>query len=200
MAKSKRLLVAVLISALIALFSISNNAFSEQKTERRPSKAKWEFVTIEATVESIDVKTREVKLKGPQGDLVTLEVDESVKRLAEVSVGDIVTADYYTFIAAEFRDPTPEEMKTPLVVLEEGGKAPEGMPPAALVGTLVQAVVTIESINREEGKVTIKGPRGKYLTLPVEDNALLEDLKTGEVVVMTYAEAVALSLEKKVKQ
>ena len=55
---------------------------------------------------------------------------------------------------------------------------------------------TIEIINREDKLVTIKGPRGKYVTLPAKDPALLEELKIGEVLVMTYAEALALSLEK----
>ena len=61
-------------------------------------------------------------------------------------------------------------------------------------GAIVQAVVTIEAINREERKVTIKGSRGKHVTLPVKDQALLEDMK--EIGIMTYAEAVAISLEK----
>jgi hypothetical protein len=45
--------------------------------------------------------------------------------------------------------------------------------------------------------VTIKGPRGKYMTFPVEDKALLGQLKVGELVIMTYAEAIAVSLVKK---
>ena len=34
------------------------------------------------------------------------------------------------------------------------------------------------------------------MILPVEDEAVLKNLKTGEVVIMTYAEAVALSLSR----
>ena len=34
------------------------------------------------------------------------------------------------------------------------------------------------------------------MILPVEDDAVLNNLKIGEVVIMTYAEAVALSLTK----
>ena len=98
---------------------------------------------------------------------------------------------------AEFREPTPEEKEEPLVILVGAGKAPEGMDPSATVGAVVQAVVTIEMINHDTKEVTIKGPSGKYLTVPVEDQTLFRQLKVGEIVVLTYAEAMALSLEKK---
>ena len=45
-------------------------------------------------------------------------------------------------------------------------------------------------------RAAMKAPRGRYVTLPVKDQALLEDMKPGEIGIMTYAEAVAISLEK----
>src|SRR5512146_546414 len=56
-------------------------------------------MSVRATVEAIDLNTREVSLKGPLGNVVTLVVDEKVKRLNEVKVGDAVTADYYVSFA-----------------------------------------------------------------------------------------------------
>jgi len=57
--------------------------------------------------------------------------------------------------------------------------------------------ITFPEELRHIGKlVTIKGPRGNYVTLPVEDESLLEDLKIGEVGVITYIEAFALAIEK----
>lgn len=163
---------------------------------RRPPREKWLLVSIQASVESLDLENRLATLKGPAGNLVTIEVGEDVERLDEIEIGDMVTVDYYTYILAEFRDPTPEEEKDPLVILAESGKAPEGFPPGAAVGAVVQAVVTVEMINESTSEVTIKGPMGKYLTVPVEDPSLLKELKVGEVGVLTYAEAMALSLEK----
>src|SRR4051812_2869681 len=53
------------------------------------------LVSITAKVEAIDPAKREVTLKGPLGNVVTFVVDQRVKRLNEVKVGDEVTADYY---------------------------------------------------------------------------------------------------------
>lgn len=151
---------------------------------------------MEGTVTSIDSNTREITVMGPKGDLLTVNAGEEVKRFNEIKVNDIISFEYYTYIKAEFRQPTSEELEEPLVVVAEGGKAPENMDPAAVLGAVVKAVVTVEVINRPEMLVTVKGPRGNYVSIPVEDTSLLEQLHIGEVVVLTYAEAVALSLKK----
>ena len=44
--------------------------------------------------------------------------------------------------------------------------------------------------------VNMEGPKGKYTTLPVEDLSLSEGLKVGEIGVITYAAAVAVSIQK----
>ena len=175
---------------------VSINLYSQQKDEGLPPKELWSQITIQASIEAIDLESREVTLKGPQGNLVTVEVDNRVKRLSEFRVGDVVTAEYWTYLKAEFREPTSEERNNPLVVLAEGGRAPEGMPPSGAVGAVVKAVVVVDLINRTEGQVTIRGPRGKYMTFQVADQNVINQLKVGDEIIMTYAEALALSLFK----
>lgn len=189
----KTIKACVTILLGIAIFSGCNTGGDNV---RRTPREKWLLVSIQASVESLDLENRLVTLKGPAGNLVTIEVGEDVERLDEIEVGDMVTADYYTYILAEFRDPTPKEKKEPIIVLAKSGKAPKGFPPGAAVGAIVRAVVTVEMINESTSEVTIKGPRGKYLTVPIEDRSFLKELKVGEVGVLTYAEALALSLEK----
>ena len=97
---------------------------------------------------------------------------------------------------AEFRAPTPEELAEPLVVLVDGGKAPEGMDPAAIIGAQVKAVVTIEILNRPFMLATVKGPNGNYTSIKMEDEEFMTKLHIGQVVILTYTEAMAVSLEK----
>ena len=192
MRRSRILLAFVLVGAIM----ISTTLFAEKGSERRPPREKWILISIDATVEAIDHESREVNLRGPMGNLLTVVADDRVKRLDEVKVGDIIHAEYWTYLKAEFRNPTPAEKAEPLVILAVGGKAPEGWDPSVEIGAVVQAVVTVEIINRPDMIVTVKGPRGNYVSIPVEDPALLEKLRIGEVVVLTYAEALALSLVK----
>ncbi len=51
-------------------------------------------VNISATVEAVDLATRNVTLRGPKGNRVSLTVGDHVKNLDEVKVGDMVTAGY----------------------------------------------------------------------------------------------------------
>lgn len=193
MTNKYKLAMAVILSLFI--FSCKS-ATDTQMSERRAPREKMEIVKIEAEVKEIDLEGRFVTLEGPMGNLVTLKVGEEVKRLNEIKKGDIVQADYWTYLFSEFRNPTPEEEKNPIVVYADANIASEERPPGAAAGIVVRAVVTVEVINKEGKLVTIKGPKGKYLTLPVEDTSLLEDLEVGEVVILTYAEAVALSIQK----
>jgi hypothetical protein len=157
-------------------------------------------VTIVASVEAIDYATREVTLKGPRGNTATFTVDKAVKRLDEIKVGDHVRADYVLAVAAELRKPTPEEEKNPLTIIEGQGKTPAGTPPAAGALRHFKVVTTIDEIDQEKQNVTIKGPRGNKVTVHVADREKLGKVKKGEHVLITYTEAVGLSLEKAEKK
>lgn len=189
--KGKNAYLTVLVTLVALCLLVATTAFAQTSAGDKPlAKEKWIRVRIQASVENIDAEKREVTLKGPQGNLVTLTATEAVERFDEIKVGDTIRAEYWTFLRAEFREPTAEEKATPLVVLAEAGRAPKEVDPAGVVG----AVVKVVAINTQGKKVAIQGPRGNFMILPVADEAVLKNLKTGEVVIMTYAEAVALSL------
>jgi hypothetical protein len=154
------------------------------------------LVTMQGTVTDIVKETRDITLKGSEGELVTVTAGPEVKRFAEIVVGDVITFDYYTYLKAEFRAPTSAELAEPFVVLEGEDKAPEGEAPAGAVGQMVQAIVTIEILNRPQMLATVEGPNGNYLTIPVKDASFMEKLHIGQVVILTYAEIVAVSLTK----
>src|SRR5580765_4827465 len=66
---------------------------AEEHPSLTGSRADSVLVSITAAVEAIDIVKREATLKGPLGNRVTFTVDQRVKRLDEVKVGDFVTAD-----------------------------------------------------------------------------------------------------------
>ena len=181
---------------LIGIMLISTNAFSQEDQDSRPAREKWNLVAMQGTVTEIVKETRDITLQGTDGKLVTITAGEAVERFDEIGVGDVMTFEYWEYLKAEFRKPTAEELAEPLTVMAEGGKAPEGMDPAAVVGAMVKAVVSIEALNRPLMLATVKGPRGNYVTLPMEDEVLITELNIGQVLILTYAEAVAVSLTK----
>src|SRR5690348_1714424 len=150
----------ILSTALLGI-SLGTNLYLGQQSASAavvPSREDTILVSLTASVEGIDYTNREVTLKGPLGNEVTFTVDQRVKRLDEVKVGDSVRADYYISIAAEIRKPTAEEEKNPIVLLDAAGKAPPGSSPAAGGLRRFKVVTTIEGLDRPTQTVTVKGP------------------------------------------
>jgi hypothetical protein len=127
---------------------------------------------------------------------LTVTAGPAVKRLDEVKAGDFVRLDYLVSVAAEVRPPTPEEAQHPLVIMDAAGRAPGDSAPAGGVARRFKVVTTIEALNRPEQTVTVKGPRGNYLTARVADPERLTKVHIGDTVVLVYTEALAVSLEK----
>ena len=154
------------------------------------------LISVTATVQAVDVEKRELTLKGPLGNEVTLTVDKEVKRLGEVKVGDEVTARYYVSVAGELREPTAAEKENPLVITETMARAPKGTAPAAGGLRIIRVVATVEGLTRPTRMVTLKGPRGNYMDVRARDVKRLEKLHLGDTIVVTFTEALAVSVEK----
>jgi hypothetical protein len=190
---------SILCGAFIALSQ--NLTTAAEQTETKPiTRREAALTTLTATVESVDLDKREVTLKGPRGNEVTLKADKSVQRLDEIKPGDTVRATYYESIAATLREPTAEEKANPLMVEEGAARAPETEAPGAGVARKVKAVATIENIDRSAQTITVKGPRGNTVTAKVEHPENLEKMQVGQTIVLTYTEALALTLEKVAKK
>ena len=199
---NKNTCYSILGSACLAVSACAIQAAEKHSpTQGAPlSREDAVLVHVTATVEAIDLPKREVTVKGPLGNSVTFTVDQRVKRLDEVRVGDEIQADYYVSFAAELRKPTAEERKYPIEVLGAAGKAPPGTSPAAGGLRQIKAVTTIEGLDRPTKTITVKGPMGHLVTARVANPENLTKMRIGENIVVTYTEALAISLEKASKK
>jgi hypothetical protein len=154
------------------------------------------LVSVTARVQAIDQAKREVTLKGPLGNVVTFTVDQRVKRLSEINVGDDVSADYYVSLAGELRAPTDEEKQNPLEILSETARAPKGTEPAGGALRAFKVVTTVEGLDLPTQSVTLKGPMGNDATIRAKNVDKLKKLRLGDTIVVTYTEALAISVEK----
>ena len=181
---------------LFAFLLMSQISFAQEKDGEIPTKEKYELIEMQGTINEIDKDTREITIIGSKGELHTITAGPEVKRFDDIEVGEVITFDFYKYIKAEFRKPTAEELAEPLVVLAEAEKAGLDMEPGAAIGAVVKAVVTIQVINMPFMFVNIQGPQGNFTTIQMEDKELIQKLHVGQVVILTYAEAVAVTLTK----
>lgn len=151
-------------------------------------------VTVTATVEAIDTKTRSVTLRGPDGNLTTIQAGDQVKNLAQVKKGDLVTAVFYESIAYEVKK---KGTATPgIVEATDATTAPVGQKPAGVGASAVTVTATITKIDTKANTVTLKGPEGKEVTVKVKNPDNLKGVKVGDLVEITYSVAVGISVEK----
>ena len=195
----------VVLTVLVCFMFLGAGAMAQEKkgggappakaapAEKKPAVAKERVSTVKATVEAIDLQKRVVTLKGPKGKVFDLKVGEEAKNLDQVKVGDEVVAKYYESIALKVMPPGPAEgaKATEAVVTAKPGEAP-----AAMVANQVTVTTTVEAIDPKKTYVTLKGPQGKVVDVKVRDPKNLENVKKGDQVVITYTEALAISVEK----
>lgn len=176
------------LSAAVALMAIAAPAAADMKERRQ-------LITTMATVEAVDYDTREMVLKSPTGSVTTVIVGPEVQRLSEIVPGDKIRTDYYISMASELRAPTEEEKEEPFKVIEGGGRADAAEAPAGMLGREIRVVATVEHLDTVAQTATLRGPYGRALTVRVRDPERMEKAKVGDTVVLTYTEAVAISVE-----
>jgi len=192
-----------LLAGLLIL-SIAGGGWAAEPAGKPPAKAEppsWQtssLVEETATVEAVDQTTRMVTLKGPKGNSVTFKAGEEVRNLAQVKVGDEVKFAYYESLAVR--------------VLKEGeafpasgessamARAKPGEKPAGVVGTEKTVNATITAIDKKAKTATLKGETGKSVTVTPLRPEKLDEVKVGDRLVITYTEAVAVSVEKAEKK
>lgn len=152
--------------------------------------------TVRAKVRAIDLATRKITLEDERGNVQSFTVGSQVQRLHEVLPGDYVETAYRATLTAELRPPTAEEAATPIAAVELGGRAEKPSDPAGTVALGVRVVTTVEAIDLPNMRVTLRGPMGDQVTVRARNPENVKKLRIGDTIVITYVEAVAVSLEK----
>jgi hypothetical protein len=167
----------------------------EMKPSGTPGKAvARRTLRVTATVYTIDVPTRIVKLQHDMGGVETLKVGPGVKHLDTFAVGDTVIVDYEQGLALEFQ-PAGSEFVPP-TPLPTGAPADKDPSVVATGGQSVQSTVTVTAINLAKRLVTIQTPGGNVFRVKAGPKVQIDKLKVGDRLLGTYMEAVAIKLEK----
>jgi len=163
----------------------------------QPKVVKERTAVMTATVQAIDLKTRIVTLKGPKGEVRDIKVGEEAVNLPQVKVGDLVTVKYYESLAIEVIKPgtVSGAGEKSAIVKAKPGEMPGGM--AARQSTVT---ATVTAIDKKKGTITLKGPEGKTVIAKAEEPKNLDKVKVGDELMITYTEALAISVEKAKKK
>ena len=147
---------------------------------------------LSAQVVSIEKKTRTISLKGPKGRVVDIVAGDEVKNFNQIKVGDLVVVRYMQSLALELQPV--KRGSSGIAVTEGAGKAEPGKRPAAGAVREIQAIAKVTGIDQKAKTISLKGPRGNTVTLDVRNPEHFKVMKVGDDVLVTYTEAVAVSV------
>lgn len=151
-------------------------------------------VTVAAIVVKVDQKERVVTLRDHEGKIFDVKVGDDVRNLAQVKKGDEVVASYYESVALTLKKPG--EATPGIESTDTLDRATPGSKPGAVAARQTTITATVVGLDKRKGTVTLKGPKGKTVTVTARDKKRLKPVKVGDLIEATFTEAVAISVEK----
>ena len=148
-------------------------------------------VKVTATITAIDKATRDVTLKGPKGNEVTLTAGPAVKNFDKMKVGDRVNAEYVEALTLQLVKGGGQKVAR----TEQSGAAAAkpGEQPAGAIGRQVTIVADVVGLDPATQTVTLKGPQ-RTVDLVVSDPEQFKLVAKGDQVEATFTQALAMAL------
>ena len=160
---------------------------------QKPSGRMEDVVESRATVTAIDAPKRLLTLKDKGGEEMVVEAGPVVKNFDQIRVGDEIVLSYTEAVAWQVK--SAGQGAPGVSSQEEVTRAQPGEKPAGSIGSSVTMTATITAIDMANDTVTLTGPGGKSRTIKARDPANLRKVKVGDLVDITYSEALAISVK-----
>jgi arginine repressor len=185
---NRTLTTLILSAAMVVLIGSAGASYAQQ-----PVTHEKDEVVFKATIESIDHDSRMIMLKTKDGESKPIYAGPEVRRFDELKVGDEVTFRTTESVVYQIRkageSAQPSVKDTPVIVRTPGAK------PGATKISQETKTVLIKSVDAKMSSVTIQTEDGRTTSMKVNDKNLLKGLAAGDHVVITYTNAVAISIE-----
>ena len=170
----------------------------EEAVLDRPSFSASQSMMVSAVVTAIDHETRVVTVRKEDGEEITFTASEEARNLGQVSIGDVLVAEYVETVSVEVM--ANEGLEPDAAEAMAMARAEEGEMPgfAAMDATVVTA--TVEEINIEANTFKLKEVDGTVNEYVARNPENLKRAKVGDLVVMTFIEAIAITVEKQLAE
>jgi hypothetical protein len=182
--------IAVMWFTLVAPATARPDALSGQQ---EPRSVVRETAAVSGVVEDVDRVGRTVTIKPAGAIQFPIYVGPDLPIFEQLNRGDVVTIRYYDSLIVAV---TPNARMEPFTVTTADAQK-ELDRDDAKVTQQVRMVVTVDAIDIPARLVTYHAADNRRVLRPVQNLELLEGLKVGDVVTLTYTKAHAASIEKR---
>ena len=170
----------------------------EVRVQPRAGIDKALLVEATATVTAVDMKNHLVTIQGPAGNSTIIRVTDQVKNLPQVKIGDEINITYYRSAVVNLVK-TKGDVKLGTEVSGAKASAPAGEKPAGVIEMEVTRTVEVVFVDPYQKFISFRGPDIGLRRVTLENRPdlqhYLDELKKGDIVEVTYTDALAISLE-----
>jgi hypothetical protein len=186
------------LAVAFALSALAAGCQTSKSEPPAPEQAQVsESRTARAKVLSVERTSRLIVLQSQDGNCWVVRAGSAVRNFDQISAGDQVRVSYVASLAVQLKKPG--EPIAPASATIGAARAEPGQTPAAGIGAEITATVKIESVDLSNNLVVFAMPSGElnvvYVKRP-EGREFIRGLKRGDMVEITYSEAMAVALEK----
>ncbi|WP_243048211.1 copper-binding protein [Dyella sp. RRB7] len=175
--------------AVVTLPAVEVNAFSLEQHQ----------ASLHTTITQVDPAKRTITLKGPGGHEETVEVGSNAGSLKDLKVGDQVDTHYQRDVALQILPA--DGYDQPGIEYSGSMAASNSANDPTIHSSYTETLTTtLSAISLDHETLTLTAADGHSRTIDVrklEDRNKLSKLKVGDLVRVTYAEAMAISLQPK---
>jgi lipopolysaccharide export system protein LptA len=154
-------------------------------------------VTVRAKIRAINMKTRNVTLVGPEGNVFTVHAGDQVQNLPQVKKGDVVVVHYNRSTVVVLSEPGQPIPPNTLTVA--GGTAAPGQLPAGEASGRLVVTGTVVGVDLDAHTLQLVNPKGgRVITVAVTDpqrQQQLAHVNVGDSLTVIYTTAVAVAVE-----
>ena len=151
-----------------------------------------EGVQFQGKFKSVDQKTRQVVIVGPNGNEFKTTLGNEVKNFNQIKVGDIVTLTHVEILVADIKKPSKVEVRE-RVETEKAVTAKLGDKPAAAIERKLSIVADVTAIDEKKGTLTVRGAT-RTLDIKVKDPKVLKGIKVGTQIEAVVTEIIAIEV------
>jgi hypothetical protein len=186
----------ILLPLITAFLFVSTASFAgeDEAMLDRPSFSASQTVTTSAVVTAINKETRIVTLQQNDGEEITFTAGDEVRNLDQVSVGDVLIAEYVETISIEVM--ANEGMEAAAAGAAAMARTEKGEMPGFVAMDATVVTATVEEINLEKNTFKLKQVDGTINEYAARNPDNLRRAKVGDLVVTTVSTAVAIAVEK----
>jgi hypothetical protein len=177
---------------LVIVSLLAASPFALPARWQEPRSSRRESVTVSGTVERVERSTRTLTVRTGSNTTQTITVAPEVKLFDELRTGDRITVRLIESVIVGMH---PGAKPSPPVdtTATAASRDPSG---ASEVLQQVKAAVTIERVDRTRNVIVYKTADNQHVTRAVVDPHLLDGVKAGDVLEITYTRERAVDLQR----